>query len=192
MGAAAVAPVYEGTLSLREARKKYFDAWGFGDGGYEATWVELKKVAGIPLGFPNSDARRRAVKLHDLHHVLTGYTADWTGEAEIAAWEIGAGCGGHVAAWVLNVMALQYGVWIAPRAVLAAFARGRRSQSLYAARELDERLLEERVEETRARLGIPEEVEPRASDVLGLAAWWVAGLAPWAWPLAALGLVLAR
>ena len=36
-------------------------------------------VGPIPLGFPNSDARRRAVKLHDLHHVLTGYGTTWTG-----------------------------------------------------------------------------------------------------------------
>ncbi|AKF06357.1 hypothetical protein DB32_003506 [Sandaracinus amylolyticus] len=123
------------------------------------------------------------MKLHDLHHVLTGYAADWTGESEIAAWEIGAGCGGHLAAWVLNLFAMQYGVFIAPRAVLAAFARGRRSQSLYAASELDERMLEERVEDARKRLGLDREIEPGVADVARLAAWWVAGLALWAWPI---------
>ena len=179
--------VYEGALSLREARQRYFEAWGFGDGGYEATWVELKKIAGIPIGFPNSDARRRAVKLHDLHHVLTGYAADWTGEAEIAAWEIGAGCGAHFAAWILNLFALQYGLFIAPRAVLAAMARGRRSQSLYASHELDETMLEERVEEARARLGIEEKVSPGIGDGVALAGWWLAGMVLWTGPV--IGLV---
>lgn len=130
------------------------------------------------------------MKLHDLHHVLTGYAADWTGESEIAGWEIGAGCGGHGAAWVLNLLALQYGVFIAPRAVLTAFARGRRSQSLYAARELDEAMLEESVAAARARLGLDREVTPGVGDALLLAGWWLAGLAMWSWPLAAIYAIL--
>ncbi|UJR81025.1 Hypothetical protein I5071_30760 [Sandaracinus amylolyticus] len=132
------------------------------------------------------------MKLHDLHHVLTGYAADWTGESEIAAWEIGAGCGGHLAAWVLNLFAMQYGVFIAPRAVLTAFARGRRSKSLYAASELDEAMLEERVEDARKRLGLDREIEPGVGDAALLAAWWVAGLALWAWPIVVAGALLAR
>lgn len=176
----------DGALSLREARQRYFDTWGFGDGGYDASWVELKKVAGIPIGFPNTEARRRAVKLHDIHHALTGYAADWTGEAEIGAWEVGAGCGGHLAAWILNLSALQYGVFLAPRAVLYAMARGRRGRSLYAARELDERILDERVDAVRARLGLDAPTEPGLGDVAALAAWWAVGFAMWIAPLAAL------
>ena len=41
------------------------------------------------MPFPNSDARRRAVKVHDLHKVLTGYQTDIFGEVEISwvgAW----------------------------------------------------------------------------------------------------------
>lgn len=184
--------VYEGTLSLRDARKKYFDAWGFGDGGYEATWVELKRIAGIPIGFPNSDGRRRAVKLHDLHHVLTSYRADWTGEAEIGAWEIGAGCRKHYAAWALNLLALQYGFWIAPGRVLRALARGRRSAPLYDAAELDEAMLTESVHAVRARLHIPEDdaVRVGAGDVIALAGWYALGTAIWAWPLLVLAALI--
>lgn len=185
--------VYEGTLSLRDARRKYFDAWGFGDGGYEATWVELKKIAGIPIGFPNSDARRRAVKLHDLHHVLTGYRADWTGEAEIAAWELGAGCHRHFAAWVLNLLALQYGFWIAPRPVVRALARGRRSEALYTASELDDSLLTESVAAMRERLHIPEDASVRVGigDLVAFVAWYALGLATWTWPLALVAMLVA-
>jgi hypothetical protein len=149
-------------------------------------------VAGIRLGFPNTEARRRAVKLHDLHHVLTGYAADWTGEAEIAAWELGAGCGAHGAAWVLNTLALQYGVWIAPRRVLAAMARGRRSRSLYEHRELDEAMLVETIAQARSRLGIEPAPRPQPADVPVLSAFWTLGLALWAGPLALLVDVLAR
>lgn len=181
--------IYEDQLSMREARQRYFDAWGFGDGGYEETWVTLKKVGGVAIGFPNSDGRRRAVKLHDLHHVLTSYRADWTGEAEIGAWEVGASCHRHWAAWVLNLLAMQYGFWIAPRRVLRAMARGRRSATLYRAAELDEKLLDEPVGVIRERLHIPDEaeVEVGAGDVAALAGWYALGTAIWVWPYVLFG-----
>src|SRR5690606_29660158 len=104
---------------------------GLSEAGYRDRWVWLR--AG-PLRIPlyNSRARVRAVKLHDLHHVATGYATTWTGEAEIAAWELAGGCGRHYAAWLLNLAALAVGAVIAPRRVARAFARGRRSATLYA------------------------------------------------------------
>lgn len=189
MGASVGTVIYEGELSLREARQKYFQAWGFSEGGYEDAWVTLQKIGGIAIGFPNTAARRRAVKLHDLHHVLTGYRADWIGEAEIGAWEVGASCHRHWAAWILNLLALQYGLWIAPRKVLRAIARGRRSATLYRSAELDESLLDERVSAIRARLHIPDEAKVRVEigDVVALAGWYAVGILIWAWPWALLG-----
>lgn len=172
------------SLRLGEGRRRYFDAWGFGDGGYDDRWVVLSKLGSVPLlVFPNTKARVRSVRLHDLHHVLTGYRADWTGEAEIAAWELAAGCADHGAAWALNLLALAYGVVIAPRRVLAAWARGRRSSSLYReVREWDEALLSRTIGEMRARLGLDRDASaPTASDVLGLS---VAASLGWALALA--------
>ena len=48
------------------------------------------------MTFPNTDSRKRAVPLHDLHHILTGYKTDWMGEAEIGAWELRAGCNSFI------------------------------------------------------------------------------------------------
>ena len=78
--------------TMREALDQYFRDNDFGeDGGYSADWVKLK-IGPIPFAFPNTPARRRAVRFHDLHHFLTGYQTDWVGEAEIAAWEVATGC----------------------------------------------------------------------------------------------------
>ena len=65
-------------LTVGQARAQYFADAGFPppDGGYAAKFVKLAQVGPIPLGFPNSDARRRAVGLHDLHHVATGFKTD--------------------------------------------------------------------------------------------------------------------
>src|SRR2546423_9776570 len=80
-------------LTLGEARSRLFALGGLGeDGGYGHAWVKLR-LWRVPIWFPNTRGRRRAVRFHDLHHVLTGYPTDWRGEFEIAAWEIATGIG---------------------------------------------------------------------------------------------------
>jgi hypothetical protein len=75
--------IYSDATPVRQARAEYFRANGFGDdGGYDAQWVKVK-LGAVPLWFPNTDARRRAVRLHDLHHLATGYETSLVGEAEI-------------------------------------------------------------------------------------------------------------
>ncbi len=176
--------LYDAESTVRENRRRYFEANGFGEGGYEEKWVTLKKLGSIHLGFPNSPARVRAVRLHDIHHVVLGYGTNWTGEAEIAGFELGAGCGKHYAAWVLNGGALLYGVFIAPRTVFRAFVRGRHGESLYGG-EFRESLLEENTGELRRKLQV--DGQPPAAtvlDVLAFVAFVSAGaavaLAPWA------------
>jgi hypothetical protein len=69
---------------MRDARGQYFALNNFKDGGYDDKWVSLK-LGPIPFGFPNTKARIRAVKLHDLHHVLAEYDTSYIGESEIGA-----------------------------------------------------------------------------------------------------------
>jgi hypothetical protein len=176
--------LYAPESTIGENRRRYFEANGFGDGGYEAKWVSLKKLGPIDFGFPNSPARVRAVRLHDIHHVATGYGTDWTGEAEIGAFELGAGCGDHYAAWVLNGGTLLYGVWIAPRAVYRAFVRGRHAKSLYGG-EWRESLLDENTGELRKKLGVNgPPPKGTAGDALAFAGFLLAAafvtLTPWA------------
>lgn len=184
--------IYEDHLEMRAARERYFEAWGLDAGGYTAKWVTLKQLGPIPLGFPNTPGRMRTVKMHDLHHVLTGYDANWIGEAEIGAWEIGAGCHHHVAAWVLNLGAMVYGVFLAPKRVLRAFARGRRSETLYRSRELDESLLDKTVGAMRRQQGLDsDEPNPSAVDLLLLGCWWFGGVALASLPCAAFARIIA-
>jgi hypothetical protein len=127
------------------------------------------------MPFPNTPARVRAVRYHDLHHVLTGYDTDIVGEFEISAWEIAAGCKGFVAAWQLNLGGMFGGLLIAPRRTLQAFLRGRHSRTLYGA-DLDA-LLESRVAEVRARTGVDAPIPPlRVVDAALFAFSLLAGL----------------
>ena len=169
-------PDGDAARSLREARGRSFAANGLGAGGYEDTWV---RFAWGPVRFaiPNTAGRVRAVRYHDLHHVATGYATDWTGEAEIGAWKIASGRRDRFAAWVLDLYRMPMGLWVAPRAVWRAFARGRHSRDLYA-EPWSEALLDESVGAVRRRLALESEV-PRASlsDPLRFAGWSAAALA---------------
>lgn len=184
--------LYESDATLRENRKRYLAQNGFGDGGYEDAWVTLTKVGPLSVGFPNSAARKRAIRLHDLHHVLAQYGTDWTGEAEIGGFEIGAGCGRHWAAWLLNAGALSYGVLIAPRAVFRGFVRGRHARSLYDG-EWRESLLDENTGAMREKLGLATPV-PTATlgDRLAFAAWVAGSQLFFYGPLVGIAVALAR
>jgi hypothetical protein len=157
-------------------RAEFFRAGGFApDGGSSARWVRYP-VGPVGVVVPNVAARRRALPLHDLHHLATGYDTSWTGEAEIAAWELGAGCHGYAAAWVLNAAAFTIGLAIAPRRLWRAFVRGRSSTTLYRHHWRDE-YLDWRVADLRTFLGA--DASPRVAsvgDALRFAAWTIPGL----------------
>ena len=169
--------MYADAATVRQARGEYFAANGFSDAGYTDDWVTLK-LGPIPITFPNTASRKRAIPLHDLHHVATGYGTTWLGEAEIAAWEVGGGCTDHWAAWVLNLGGMSYGAVLAPRRVFRAFVRGRRSRNLYHA-GWDDSLLELSVGELRRRLAVTAELPPAtARDRLAFAGWLALANAP--------------
>lgn len=163
--------------TLAHARDDYFRANGFGEnGGYDDAWVDFK-LGPIPMPFPNTASRKRAVRFHDLHHALTGYATDVLGEFEISAWEVASGCADHVAAWQLNLGGLVGGLLAAPRRTWRAWLRGRQSRNLYRAR-YDEELLGRRVADVRHELGLDAPPAPaRAADVALLALAAIAGLA---------------
>jgi hypothetical protein len=166
--------VFDDTLTLRQARGQFFAANEavFGkDGGYDKKWVRIQ-LGAVPIFLPNMAGRDRAVRLHDLHHIVTGYSTELVGEAEIGAWEVGSGCGNFWHAWVLNLWAFALGLLIAPRRTFSAFVRGRHSENLYHTHsQLGETLLDETVGAMRKRLQLNQQVVPRARDYVAFFVW---------------------
>jgi hypothetical protein len=162
-------------LTLRDARAAFFAAHEatFGkDGGYGSKWVRIEFWP-FPIYLPNMAGRDRAVRLHDLHHIVTGYATDLRGEAEIGAWEVGSGCGDFWHAWVLNMGALGMGLVIAPRRTFRAFVRGRQTDNLYHhCARLEEPMLNQTVGELRRRLRLDEpQRAPAFSDRAAFVLW---------------------
>lgn len=185
---------HDPTLTLREARVRYFRDNHFGeDGGYSDAWVDFK-LGPLPMPFPNTEGRLRAVRYHDLHHILTGYATDTLGEFEISAWEIGAGCENFWAAWVLNLSGMTAGMMVSPGRISRAFARGLGSRTLYG--EELEAQLGRTVGEVRAeRLGEPARgagVAARLAGALGVGFVVMTMLTCIVVPLVPVGLVMGR
>jgi hypothetical protein len=167
-------------LTLGEARARLFALGGLGeDGGYGDAWVRLK-LWRVPLAFPNTAGRRRAVRFHDLHHVLTEYPTTWRGEFEIAAWEVAGGVNRYWEGWLLDLLGFAAGLFVHPRGVYRAFVRGRRSANLYF-ETWDDSILARRVGDERRRLGLDAGVDaaratPSWRDRASFAAWAGASL----------------
>lgn len=178
------------TLTLGAARAAYYERNQFGaDGGDALAWVPVQ-MFGLTLKIPNSDGRRRAVRFHDLHHVLTGYGTDLRGEAEIGAWELASGCLRWPAATVLNLFALGVGLLLAPGRLVRAWARGRHTRNLYREAGVDH-LLQRRVTDVRSELGLAAAApRPRFRDLAAVVSLALPMLAVMAAPLLAVLAIL--
>ena len=101
------------------------DAW------LAENWAYMN-VGGYRIPMKPLYGYKKVVILHDVHHLLTGYDTNWTGEMEVAAWELGSGgCGPHWLMWGNRAFAFVLGLLTAPRATLSAFQRGRTQRNLY-------------------------------------------------------------
>jgi len=153
-------------VTVGAARDAYFAKTGFSTAAYEERWVRVR-LFGLPITFPNVASRRRAIRFHDLHHVITGYGTDPRGEAEIGAWELAATFGDrgprYAAAWMLNTFMVSLGLVTAPRRVYRAFVHGMHCKSVYRFGWSDA-LLERDIAGLRAELGADQIHEPTWRD----------------------------
>jgi hypothetical protein len=154
---------WDDATTLREARTRFVEECGYDEPSYSA-WFAPAALGPFPLlpkwfriwiPFPNTAGRRRTIALHDLHHILTGYPVDWTGEAQISAWEVASGgidrwnVAGHF--FLAHVMV--FGLVCRNRLFRAAWRRGRACTNLFR-RELDDDLLALTIAEARRELGL--------------------------------------
>lgn len=145
--------VYPDDIPIKEALKQLFERFNIPEDAYTAKRFSIG-VGNVPVYLPNIPARVKVARYHDIHHILTGYPANWRGEAEIGAWEIATGCQKYFVAWFLNGGAVIVGLFMHPKVVIKAFIRGWKTDTnLYHHFEYDP-LLEMTVKELRDKIGI--------------------------------------
>jgi hypothetical protein len=119
-------------VTLQDELASFYKRSGFGDvvGARSLTVPVYTGCLLVPL--PNIETRRRFLKYHDLHHLVTGYSVGRIGEGEVSAWELGTGSA-FVSPMlgVMNLIALSTGLVLEPRRMWRAFRRGCASRNLY-------------------------------------------------------------
>ena len=146
-------------MTVEAARDRYLEVNGFSTAGYSAATFQVD-VFGRTWTLPNRPARRRAIPLHDLHHVVTGYGTDLAGEAETSTWELSGGIN-SLFLWCFKLSAIAIGLVIAPRRVLQAARAARGCRTLYRDPIGYAAILAMTLGELRARLGVPPDGQAR-------------------------------
>ena len=121
-------------MTLQEELAAFYTRSGFGQvvGARPLTVPVYTGCMLVPL--PNIETRRRFLKYHDLHHLVTGYSVGRIGEGEVSAWELGTGSAFvSPTLGVMNLIALSTGLVLEPKRMWRAFRRGCASRNLYPA-----------------------------------------------------------
>lgn len=124
------------------------------DGGVNDASVEIRLLKGVTLYIPNIKTRRKVVKKHDIHHLVTGYSAVMKGETEISAWELSTGCRHNWFAFFINTLGMMSGIPFNLRGIWKAWARGRRTTNVYGTSHELEELLNQTVGDLKKELGL--------------------------------------
>lgn len=124
------------------------------------------RVGPVKLVFPNFRWRREAIVLHDIHHVLTGYSCSMRGEFQLATWEFAAGRFPHPAATLFCLPLVVAGICWSPRSIWRAYLDGRCSQSLYGVPGLHD-LLNTSLEAARKNYTPRQADTVKVSDIAG-------------------------
>jgi hypothetical protein len=164
----------------REILNKFYQENHLGeDGGDSLAYVKVELSKGFHFYFPNFDLRRKAVILHDIHHIVSGYSTDIFGESEISAWEIASGCKKYWVAFAIDTSGVMIGIPINFTKVLKAYARGRRTKNLYHETIALQKAMDTPVDELKKQLQLDvheKYVKPRFWDFLSFAAFSLFGL----------------
>jgi hypothetical protein len=121
-------------MRLQDELAAFYKRSGFGQvvGARPLTVPVYTGCMLVPL--PNIETRRRFLKYHDLHHLITGYSVGRIGEGEVSAWELGTGSAFvSPTLGVMNLIALSTGLVLEPKRMWCAFRRGCASRNLYPA-----------------------------------------------------------
>ncbi len=120
------------TSSLDAELEAFYERSGFGPVIGKRTLTVPVYTGCMLVPLPNIETRRRYLKYHDLHHLITGYSVGRIGEGEVSAWELGSGSA-RVSPMLgaMNLIALSTGLLLEPKRMWRAFERGCRSRNLY-------------------------------------------------------------
>ncbi|MFN0215449.1 MAG: hypothetical protein ACKVT2_14420 [Saprospiraceae bacterium] len=140
-------------LSVKEAINNFYQRNDFGDDGGLGQSVNWVKIGFLPLPIFNLPSRKKALRIHDIHHVVMGFDTSWKGETAVSAWEIGSGGWGRLwYVWLIVLSGMAGGVVLYPKSTKAAFRRGLFMRNAYLCGLDETRMMDMKVAELRQKL----------------------------------------
>ena len=119
-------------VSINAELDDFYRKHGFGNVGESRPRTVPVYTGCLLVPLPNIETRRRYLKYHDIHHLVTGYTVGRIGEGEMSAWELGTGSFfRYPILGVMNLIALSTGLCLDARRMWRAYSCGCRSRNLY-------------------------------------------------------------
>lgn len=173
-------------MTIQEGLREFYSINHFDeDGGANKTfgWI---KVGPISYPIPNPDARKKALYLHDIHHLITGYSTKWIGETAISAWELATGgWGKNFFVWMIIMGAFMIGIIVYPASTFKAFIRGRHCRSVVGLKMSKKDLLQMNINDLKQRVGLIEDPKYKATatDVSQFILWILATLLAYLLPM---------
>ncbi len=162
-------------LRMKDALKMFYNEHGLPPDGGTTSRLFKVQIGFIKFHLPNPKMRQQVVLFHDMNHILTNYKADFfTGEIQIAGYEISSGCGKYLFAWWINLCFYALGLIINPKLLFIGFMRGRNCKGIYYyAKELNNPL-EMRIGAIKEKLGFNKPInKTNWKDILLFAFWGI-------------------
>lgn len=145
-------------VTVRDALPALYEKYGLkSDGGVNDSSVKIELFKGFSLFIPNLSSRKKVVIKHDIHHLLTGYSAVMKGETEISAWEISTGCHHLIFPFFINTMGMMTGILFNLRGIWKAWKRGRQTSNLYRDKYVVDELMNASILSLKTELGLMNE-----------------------------------
>jgi hypothetical protein len=118
-------------MNIEQSLSKFYEESGFEvETGNRPAFVAVF-VGCLLIPLPNVETRRKYIKYHDLHHVITGFGATQVGEGEVSAWELGTGSFLQPILMFMNLIAISTALAVDPTRVFKAYLLGCKSRNLY-------------------------------------------------------------
>jgi hypothetical protein len=111
-------------MTIQQELENYWHQNGLPQNGGADDLFNEAKIGKFSFKYPNLDGK--ALILHDLNHLITGYETNWEGECQVSAWELASGGRiGYPRTWIYPISLVFLGIIICPLKTLKAFKNGR-------------------------------------------------------------------
>jgi ubiquinone biosynthesis protein Coq4 len=128
-------------------------------------FINYYPLGWIKIPFVNLQARKNLLHLHDLNHILMGFDTSLSGEAQLAALELGSGFPSHCRiGYLYSPFALLPGLLICPTKVYQAYIRGRSIKNACHIKLSKTELLSSKISDVKNLLGLNASTKERSAS----------------------------